>query len=257
MGKPRKPITEAQRAQKNLRAKERYQELRKTGFTPSQARSLKKTVETNPKLLNRPSKKVASALSKYVKGFKPKDVKPRTQTANPPPPGVKRRFGGTNLKAVARQEEFARFVRNNPGLGGKQAIREFRKAGGSISHERGLEVYRTVLGKEKNLGKVTRIKFYSLKDYPLYGKEFFKNYSKKDRYLYLVQFQVEREGFADTTEEHMILYDPHKLTYEEVIVSVYQYWNKQHDSGNLKEIYKAIRIVPGSVVLIRAIDTTL
>lgn len=258
---PRKPLTPEQRERKNAQLREKNARLKEIGLSSSQRRSLKKAIENDsiPEslldtiggLLSKPLK-ILDAIGEAVTG-KPSSLGSESPTLKSSPPRKRRGTRGTSKKGAAARESFAEFIARSGDIGAKEAIRRFRQEGGSIGNERGQAIYRQELGKDRDVKKVTKIKYYSLRDYPLYGKEYHKQYIKS-RYMYLTQFEVERDGLTETTTEWLHIASPYKLTYEEITLEAERAWDDGHENGDMKEMYRGIRIKPGSVELIRAVD---
>lgn len=147
--------------------------------------------------------------------------------------------------------DFEQYVTQRPTWSANELIKGFRVAGGSIGRDKGVELVREYRGTERNLRKVTRIKYYSAEDYPLGRKEIRKRYIKA-RYIYVMAFDVEREGYVTPDTDYITIASPIKLDYEELIMETLQAWaDGQKDKT---EKYKAVRILPESIILIKAID---
>jgi len=256
---PKTPKTPEQKAASKAahaaHERERYALSKKAGLSRKEARSIQKAIDKMPDVLQEPTETmldliggvrgIADALFKFGKSV---TIDPLESIGMPdltPTPEKKGR-------PKKEHNDFLDFLQGNPDLNSTNAIKKFREGGGKIGRERGGELFREARGKEKMKTKTSRFRYYSNEDKPLFGSADRKLI--KDRYMYLVQYELEMEEGTDRTDWQYITSDE-PLSMREIKDATFQQWEDGVDSGSEK--YKAIRIIRGSIELIHAVDTTL
>ncbi|MEK5036400.1 hypothetical protein MKY96_33760 [Paenibacillus sp. FSL R7-0302] len=241
---------------KAARERERYQAARRAGFTAAEAKSITKTLEGKPELVQDiavVSPTVAKGITnlteiiaklgqpltpgKPIKAPKPKFVAPKPHV----PLTAKQRE--LNKQAGA----FKRFLRRNPALSQRQALEEWRKRGHTMSTERGADIYRGIRGTAKAHNKRTRYKTYGLDDSPE-GQYFLKS-----RYMYLMEYECLVSGTGMDETRYMWIASDVKLTKlerKERVLDAY-------DNGELdqNEYYLAIYVYEDSIRTVYVVDT--
>lgn len=161
-----------------------------------------------------------------------------------------------------KERSFKRFVKNNPDLSANDLLKKYRSktykgVKKTIGNEKGKDLVRDIRGLEKNIEKITRIKYWGLDDYPI-GDQIRKRYIK-NRYIYLMRYEVEAmsiedgEEAADSFIDYLHIAVNRKLTMIELSDETRVAFQKGQKFG--EEKYNFLRILPGSIVMLYAVDT--
>lgn len=248
----RKPLTPEQKERKRQRERERYHAARRAGFSPDQARSIKRTIQQMPEIVQEPSEALLE-LAARVRGLADmlegltQDV-PRSGQKR----SGKRKSGRTSAGSDDAYRAFVeRMEVEQPGLSAKELRRRYRAQGGKIGNEKALEIVRDVRGNRKQETRITRWRYYSNREKPVFGDA--DKRLIKDRYMYLMKFETVREDAADTFEDYVYVASNRELTLKELREHVMDIWA----DGFLaeKEKYTAVKIIPESIALVYAVDT--
>lgn len=251
--RPRKPMTEDQKRAKREREKKRYQAARRAGLTPEQAKSIRKTLENTPELVEDASDALLE-LAGQARGLADW-IEKRVATLMDAQKATDGKTSSKKSRKPRRTDysDFDDFVRRRPNMPAREVIKEYRRQGGRIGTEKGAERVRQVRGKEKDVSKINRIRYYSNQDKPIFGDH--NKYLIKARYMYLMQYEVMREGQPEPYTDWMYVSSNRKLTMSDLRAQVQDIFSDGYEQG--KEKYRALYIVPGSITLIHAVDTTL
>lgn len=242
----KKPLTPEQRERKNRRQRERYQALRQAGLSPTQARKPADAVKEKPGLFKK--------ASKIVKGLAERVGLVDSTPKKGEPTKRKTRKQSVKKKAARRDySDFIKFAKAHLHLSANAIIKAYAATGGKITKQKAYEIIRDLKGKPRDLTKVHTIKYQSNNKYRLYPKEIRKVYLK-ERYMYLMRFDVERLGYLEYDTEYVTIASPGKLDFETLVNETINMW-EEAQAGAVKEKYQALRIIPESIGLIRAIDT--
>lgn len=261
MAKDKTPKTPEQKAAAKAahaaRERERYALAKKAGLSRDEARSLKKAIDQLPDVLQDPTEGIldliggvrglAKSIFKFGVDLTAGQLPTIGHEEAPPEPTGKKK-----TRPRKDQSSFLDFLSHNPDLSANQAIKKFRSQGGKIGNETGKDLFREQRGNVKQVIRKTRFRYYSNDEKPLFGSADRKLI--KDRYMYLVQYELEMEEGTDRTDwQYIASNEP--LTLREIKEATLQQWEDGVDSGSEK--YKAIRIIPESIELIHAVDTSL
>lgn len=249
--KERKRLEAAER--KRQRERERYQKARRSGFSPKEAKSIKKTIAERPELIQdieSISKSVAGEIenltdligSLFTDSPTKKKRKPSVKFKEKKKPLTdhQRRL---NKEAGA----FKRFLRRNPTLSQREALAKFRQMGHTMGSQRGADIYREYLGKGKDERKRTRFPTYALDQNPS-GAFYFKA-----RYMYVMGYSVLVSGTGEWEERFMTIASDKRLNKQQRAQEVLD----AYDEGELdqNEYYAAIYIDEDTIHTVYMVDT--
>lgn len=176
---------------------------------------------------------------------KAKAKKPRTKRKKKQPeiPGVK--FSPKKRKDTS---DFESFVIQHPEYTSARKAKEaYRKqTGRSITNAEGDRIFRNQRESQKRYDKA-RFPRYTFDNAPFRIKPPYK-----DRYYYVVRYEVERETQPDSYTQYLTLTSPVPLGPYDIVRHTYEYFKEAAERGF--ERYKALRIVPDSVVILYEID---
>lgn len=238
----------AQKAAHAARERERYALAKKAGLSRTEARSLKKSIDQLPDILKDPSEGILDLIG-GVRGLADSLFKFGKEITTGQLPEIAPEKPSRKTKDYS---SFLDFLAGNPGLSANKAIKKFRSQGGKVGNETGKELFREQRGKAKQIFRKTRFKYVSNEEKPVFGDKKLI----KDRYMYLMQYEMQMEEGTDRTD-WMYIASPDELTLRELKEAVLQQWQDWKDGNGGNERYKSIRIIPQSIELIHAIDTTL
>lgn len=257
--KPRKPLSPEQRDRKNARDRERYHLARDAGFSPDDARSIKKAIDKQPEILQAPSEALlkmmsnvnglGDALIQFAKGLG--DEPKKRGTSRAPRTIVKeKKTRRKPARVVSNEAAFSEFVKARPHLSANKILDEWRKQSGKpIGNVRGKEIIRQQRGTQKRENKITRFRHVSNDE-----KGWIQNLTK-DRYMYLVRYEVETLEEEEPFDQYAYVTSDTPLTLREIKKLAAEQFDRAKDENIEK--YTVQQMVPGSIVLIKAIDTTL
>lgn len=186
-----------QRERKNAKAREKYKRLRELGYTPEEARSVKKALVRKKPTVVEKTAEVIPEVAKLVEQLG------TTVFKKPPRPKKKTR------EERNRDEAFKRLVRKHPELTPRSLAKLFRDKGRTISNEKATTLTRKVRGLAKQEKKVTRVKYLTFDEAP--DNRFYL----KDRYAYVMKFDVYRDDHPEPLEDYLTIMSGRKLNKKE------------------------------------------
>jgi len=249
--KERKRLEAAERKRQRERA--RYNKARKAGFSPKEAKSIKKTLAERPELVQ-DIESISNTVAGEIENlsdligslFADKPTKKKKK------PQVK--FKSKKKPLTERQRQlnkeagsFKRFLHRNPNLSQREALAKFRQMGHTMGTQRGSDIYREYLGKGKNENKRTRFPTYTLDKNPAGA------FYLKARYMYMMGYTVLVSGTGEWEERFMTIASDKRLTKQERANQVL----RAYDQGELdqNEYYAAIYIDEDSIYTQFMVDT--
>lgn len=236
---------------KAAKEKARYQAARQAGFSPKEAKSIRKTLGKRPELVQDIAQ-VSPTLAKGIENLTdlirffaaPKKTKK--------PPEVK--FKEKKKPLTEHQKKlnreagaFKRFLNRNPGLSQREAADKWRKMGHKLSAGRAAEIYRQKKGVPKQEEKRTRFPTYGLDTNPNAITYF------KTRYNYIMEYTVLVSGTGQDETRTMTIASDKRLTKAEREKAV----KDAYDEGELdqNEYYAAIYLYEDSIRTLYMVDT--
>lgn len=254
MDKDKKKLEQAQR--KRERERRRYQESRKAGFSPKEAKSIKKTLAEKPELIQ----DIESISPAIAEGIENLTELIESWINDDPKPGRKKKKPEVKYKAPKKKKltehqrqlnkeagAFKRFLHRNPDLTQREALRLFREQGHTMGAQRGGDIYREYKGIGKQETKRTRFRTYAVDKNPA-GAFYFQG-----RYMYMMAYTVLVSGTGEYEERYMTVASDKKLKKDERIQMVLD----AYDQGELdqNEYYAAIYVDEDSIYTVYMVDT--
>jgi hypothetical protein len=238
--------------ERNRKRRETYQAKINAGLTRSQARSTGKAVKENPDLasglvgLFRGIAKIADDAAQGIADTLTGGAKQLTTPTKTP----KKRKTVTSKKTGKQIPTFENFVKKqkakNPKASARQLKKKYREKGGTISNEKGNNVVSEV---------VEGFTYYGRSRNPLKYK--YLGGGKGARYMYLVRYGLEKEGFAELETHYITLSSNEKLDADEIKYHVEAELAELVDNkakNNKRELYAVKGLNLDSIKVEYAID---